>query len=75
MLPLDKPSKGHSDPINVVSGGQKGELPPISAFMDTRLPYNTEYVMGSLLRLMVAKGLITLTEAQWIMKSGESYLH
>ncbi|AIF84936.1 hypothetical protein NTE_02898 [Candidatus Nitrososphaera evergladensis SR1] len=51
------------------------ELPSLSLFMDTRLPYNMENVVPTLLRIMVAKGMLSLNEAKRIMKSGESYLH
>lgn len=51
------------------------DLPSVASFMDTRLPYNMEYVVPMLLRIMVARGLISLNDARRIMKSGESYLH
>ena len=46
-----------------------------SDFMDSRLPYNYEYVIPSLLKELVNKRLISIDEARKIMRSGESYLH
>lgn len=53
----------------------KEELPSPSLFMDTRLPYNIENVVSMLLRVMVAKGMLSINDAKFIMKNGESYLH
>ncbi|HVX02758.1 MAG TPA: hypothetical protein VHA09_06355 [Nitrososphaera sp.] len=53
----------------------KEELPSSSLFMDTQLPYNMENVISALLRVMVAKGMLSLNDARFVMKSGESYLH
>lgn len=50
-------------------------LPPVSEIMDTRIPYNMEYVMCNLLRVMVSKGMLSVNDAKRIMASGESYLH
>jgi hypothetical protein len=43
--------------------------------MDTRVPYNMENVVSTLLRIMIARGILSLNDARRIMKSGESYLH
>lgn len=53
----------------------KDLLPAVSEIMDTRLPYNMEYVVCSLLRVMVSKGMLSISDAKRIMASGESYLH
>jgi hypothetical protein len=42
---------------------------------DMRIPHNMEYVMTSLLRMLIRKGVLTLGEAKWILSTGESYLH
>ena len=42
---------------------------------DMRIPHNMEYVMTSLLRMLIRKGVLTLGEAKWILSSSESYLH
>lgn len=44
-------------------------------FMDRRLPYNYDYVIPTLLRELINKGIISIDEARNIMSSGESYLH
>ena len=51
------------------------ELPLPTLFMDPRVPYNMENVVSTLLRIMVARGMLSLDDARRIMKSGESYLH
>lgn len=51
------------------------ELPSPTLFMDSRVPYNMENVVSTLLRIMVARGMLSLNDARYIMKSGESYLH
>ena len=58
-----------------VIADKESELPPVSAIMDTRLPYNMEYVMCSLLQIMVARGMLSINDAKIIMASGDSYLH
>jgi hypothetical protein len=42
---------------------------------DTRIPHNMEYVMISLLRMLVRKGVFSPGEAKWTLSTGESYLH
>ncbi|AIC15724.1 hypothetical protein [Nitrososphaera viennensis] len=64
---------GETEKNNSIISDEK--LPPPSLFMDTRLPYNMENVVPMLLRIMVAKGMLSLNDAKHIMKSGESYLH
>jgi hypothetical protein len=84
VLPLNEPANRQAESTKSItdngigssdSTSQDGEIPSISAIMDTRLPYNMEYVVSSLLRVMVAKRMLSLNDAQQIMKSGESYLH
>ncbi len=53
----------------------KIEFPDADMIMDSRLPYNMERVVCSLLQVMVTRGLLTLNEARQISKTGESYLH
>jgi hypothetical protein len=43
--------------------------------MDRRIPYNMENVMESLLRKLISKEMLTVSDAKQIMASGESYLH
>lgn len=43
--------------------------------MDPRMPYNMENVVSTLLRIMVAREMLSLNDARRVMKSGESYLH
>jgi hypothetical protein len=62
--------KGQNDSLKVDE-----ELPSSTLFMDQRVPYNMENVMSTLLRIMVARGMLSLNDARRIMKSGESYLH
>lgn len=54
---------------------KKSEFPDANFIMDSRLPYNMERVVCSLLQVMVKRGLLTLNEARQISKTGESYLH
>jgi hypothetical protein len=42
---------------------------------DTRIPHNMEYVMISLLRMLIRKGVLSTSEAKWTLSTGESYLH
>ncbi|MEO9295061.1 MAG: hypothetical protein ABI347_05620 [Nitrososphaera sp.] len=51
------------------------ELPSPTLFMDPRMPYNMENVVSTLLRIMVAREMLSLNDARRVMKSGESYLH
>jgi len=44
-------------------------------FMDRRLPYNYEYVIPTLLKELINKGIISIDDARKIMSSGECYLH
>jgi hypothetical protein len=57
------------------TGSHKVEIPDANMIMDSRLPYNMERVVCSLLQIMVARGLLTLNEARQISRTGESYLH
>jgi hypothetical protein len=60
---------------NTSSNERREALPPVSDIMDTRLPYNIEYIVCNLLRMMVSKGILSVDDARRIMASGESYLH
>ena len=51
------------------------ELPSPTLFMDSRVPYNMENVVSTLLRIMVARRMLSLNDARYIIKNGESYLH
>jgi hypothetical protein len=44
-------------------------------FMDSRVPYNMENVVASLLRKLITKEIITITDAREIFSGGEFYLH
>jgi hypothetical protein len=52
-----------------------GELPAVESFMDPRVPYNTENVLSSLLRILIKKRVLSINDAKAIMDSGKSYLH
>lgn len=66
-----------SDPSKVAAedGDSPIELVSWSLFMDSRLPYNMERVVPTLISMMIAKGILSVGEARRIMASGESYLH
>jgi hypothetical protein len=51
------------------------KIPPAESFMDRRIPYNTQYVIESLLRKLISKEILSVNDAKQIMASGESYLH
>jgi hypothetical protein len=51
------------------------KIPPVESFMDRRIPYNTQYVIESLLRKLISKEILSVNDAKQIMASGESYLH
>lgn len=51
------------------------ELPAVESFMDPRIPYNTENVVSSLLRILIKKRILSINDARAIMDSGKSYLH
>jgi hypothetical protein len=44
-------------------------------FLDTRIPYNTEKVVTSLVAKLIYKGILSQEEAREIFNSGKSYLH
>ncbi len=68
-------SKQQKFPDRESTESQKLEFPDANLIMDSRLPYNMERVVCTLLQVMVKRGLLTLNEARQISRTGESYLH
>jgi hypothetical protein len=48
-----------------------GDVP----FFDTRVPYNAEAIVASLVTKLIYKGVLSHEEASEIFNSGRSYLH
>lgn len=55
--------------------GEVGKVSGIDAFIDTRVPYNMEIVVASLVAKLVHKGILSHEEAREIFSRGKSYLH
>lgn len=55
--------------------GEVGKASGIDAFIDTRVPYNMEIVVASLVAKLIHKGILSHEEAREIFNSGKSYLH
>lgn len=64
-----------SSAIQKSTGGEVGKAGVSDIFMDTRVPYNMDKVVASLVAKLIHKGILSHEEAREIFNSGKSYLH